>query len=182
MRHILLGLLALFVFAFVQPPTVSAQSCTCRSTYSSCVVTNNGCGSLTPRCTSDLSQCNDSPSSCECITITPIPTLGEGNIDVQGSCEEGQVDTAIGCVEVETTNSFAGFILGWGLNIAGGLALLLIGYSGINMATAGGNPKKVQASRELFGAAVAGLLFILFSVFILRLIGVELLGIPGFGG
>jgi len=44
-----------------------------------------------------------------------------------------------------------------------------------------GNPDKIQAGKELITAAIAGLLLIIFAVFILRLIGKDILGIPEIG-
>ncbi len=42
-----------------------------------------------------------------------------------------------------------------------------------------GNPEKVQAAREQLTSAVVGLLFIIFSITILQVIGVDILHIPG---
>jgi hypothetical protein len=46
--------------------------------------------------------------------------------------------------------------------------------------TAAGNSKKIQAGRELFTAALAGLLFLIFSVALLRLIAGNIIQLPGF--
>ena len=48
--------------------------------------------------------------------------------------------------------------------------------------TSTGDPIKLQAGRELLTAAIAGLLLLIFAVYILKLIGVEILGLPEFGG
>jgi hypothetical protein len=47
--------------------------------------------------------------------------------------------------------------------------------------TSAGNPERLTASRELITSAVIGLMLILFAVFLLKLIGVNILGIPGWG-
>lgn len=96
--------------------------------------------------------------------------------------EEGSecIDSAIGCFPIVDGDQFLGFILGWAIGIAGGIALLLIVYAGVIMITAGGNPEKVQAGKELLTAAIGGFIFLLFSAYILRFVGVDILQIPGF--
>lgn len=94
---------------------------------------------------------------------------------------EGKLYTAIGCIPFKTGNLFIRFILSWGIGIAGGIAFILIIIAGFQITTSQGDPKKLQAGRELLTSAIAGLVLLIFSVLILRLIGVNLLGIPGFG-
>jgi hypothetical protein len=89
------------------------------------------------------------------------------------------INTAIGCIPLGDQNEFLVFILRWAIGIAGGVSFLLIVYSGFVIMTAGGDKRKVQAGRELLTAAISGLILIIFSVFILDLIGVRILQIPG---
>ncbi len=89
----------------------------------------------------------------------------------------GVLYTAIGCLPVERINHFARFILGWGMGIAGGAAFLLIVVAGFLIITSTGDPKRLQAGKELLTSAIAGLALIIFSVFLLRLAGVDVLGI-----
>jgi hypothetical protein len=44
-----------------------------------------------------------------------------------------------------------------------------------------GNPEKIQAAREQLTAAIVGLLFIIFSLVIIQVLGYDILHIPGFG-
>lgn len=87
--------------------------------------------------------------------------------------------TAIGCIPT-TPAGFVGQILSFGLGIAGGIAFLLILSGGFQILTSAGNPEQLNAGKELIGSAIAGLLMIIFSVFLLRFIGVDVLRIPGF--
>ena len=92
----------------------------------------------------------------------------------------GSIATAIGCIPVFSRQGFVEFLVGWAIGIAGGIALLLIIYAAFLVITSAGNPQRMQAGKELLTAAVMGLLLILFGSFVLNLIGIEILNIPGF--
>lgn len=91
------------------------------------------------------------------------------------------IQTALGCIPTDNTNNFVGWFLKWALGIAGGVAFILMIMAGFQIMTGGGNPDKVQGGRELLNAAISGLVLIIFSIFLLKLIGVDILGLPGFG-
>lgn len=104
----------------------------------------------------------------------------------EGSCEDNEIYTAIGCIPIFDSpddtpgQDFIEFVLTWAIGIAGGIALLLIVYAGIQILTSSGDPKKVQSGKELLTAAIGGLLFLLLSILLLEFIGVNILEIPGF--
>jgi hypothetical protein len=106
------------------------------------------------------------------VTLTPGSTVP--------SQSNPKVWTAIGCIETEPSQ-FISIILKFGVGIAGGIAFLLILLGGFQVMTASGNPEQMNGGRELIGAAITGLILIIFSVLILKIIGVDILGIPGFG-
>jgi hypothetical protein len=90
------------------------------------------------------------------------------------------IATAIGCIPYDDPAAFVGFFLKWFVGISGGIAFLLIIWSGIQMMNAQGDPSKLNAGREVLTGAISGLIFIIFSVFLLNLIGYQILRIPGF--
>jgi len=90
---------------------------------------------------------------------------------------EDGIDTAIGCIPISDTNAFIGFILRWAIGVGGGIAFLLIVYSAFMIMTSQGNPERLKAGQELLTSAIAGLIMLIFSVFILNIIGVNILGI-----
>lgn len=63
------------------------------------------------------------------------------------------------------------------LGAAGGLAFLLMIYGSLRLIFASGNPENVQHGREILTAAIIGLLVIIFSTFILQLVGISILGL-----
>ena len=103
----------------------------------------------------------------------------------QGACSTCMDDglhawTALGCIPTDP-QQFIGQILGIAVGIGGGIAFLLILFGGFQILTSAGNPEKLNAGKELITSAITGLLIIIFSLFILRLIGFNIFGIPGFG-
>lgn len=99
--------------------------------------------------------------------------------DVKLFCSPLVLNTAIGCIPINDTNALIGFFLRWAIGIGGGIAFILILVSGFQIMTSQGDPQKLQAGKELLTSAVTGLVLIIFSVFILQFIGVNILGIPG---
>jgi hypothetical protein len=93
-------------------------------------------------------------------------------------CDDGvSIDTAIGCIPIGDTNALIGFILSWAIGIGGGIAFLLIIFAAFQIMTSSGNPDRLKAGQELMTSAIAGLILLIFSTFILRIIGVNILGI-----
>lgn len=64
--------------------------------------------------------------------------------------------------------------------IGGAIAFILIVIGGFQIILSSGNPERVKAGKEMITSAIAGLLLIIFAVFILKLIGADILKIPEF--
>ena len=77
----------------------------------------------------------------------------------------------------EVAGNFAKKFLNFGIGIAGGIAFLLMVFGAYRLIFAGGNPDSIQQGREIITAAIAGLLVIIFAVFILSFLGYTVLGI-----
>ena len=124
-----------------------------------------------------------------CVIVEPTPPdyeppSGVGELTL--FCDEwgtpviedtGRLWTAIGCIPIDDTNEFLSFVVRWAMGLSGGIALVLIVYSGLLITTSQGNFEKIQAGKQLLTATISGLVLIIFSIFILRLIGVDILGI-----
>ena len=89
-----------------------------------------------------------------------------------------ECETALGNIPTDA-GAFAGKILSIATGLAGGIAFILMVIGAIRVLTSTGNPQNVNAGRDMIVAAVAGLLFLIFSVLILRFIGVEILDLSG---
>jgi hypothetical protein len=103
--------------------------------------------------------------------ITCTPSGGSGNSGIL---------TAIGCVPVlgsDNGKAFGEFVLKWAIGIGGGIAFLLILYGGFMVMTSSGNPERLKAGQELLTSAISGLVLLIFSVFVLNFLGINILGI-----
>lgn len=98
-------------------------------------------------------------------------------------CADGKtrgVQTAIGCLR--TTFDDGGLIadlIRISTGIGGGLSLMLIMYSSYILITSSGDPKKVQSAKDTITGAIIGLLFMILSIVIMNLLGVQILQLPG---
>lgn len=92
--------------------------------------------------------------------------------------QKGGMYTGMGCIPLNVQEFIGTFIFSWGLGFAGGIALLCVIYSAFRMQTSMGNPEAIKKAQENLTACITGLILIIFSVFILRLIGVSILKIP----
>lgn len=107
---------------------------------------------------------------------------GKGNLGQAGTnpctvtTTGGSCDTALGNIPTDP-QGLATKILGVGVGLGGAFAFILMVIGSIRVLTSSGDPKNVAAGRDMIVAAIAGLLFIIFSVLILRFIGIQIIGL-----
>ena len=109
--------------------------------------------------------------------------LGTSNPREFEACDRCAVSgfyTGIGCIPL-TLEGFIGFVFTFGIGLGGIIALLCIIYSAFVMQTSSGNPERLKKAQENLTSCIMGLMLIIFAVFILRLVGLDILKIPGFG-
>lgn len=87
--------------------------------------------------------------------------------------------SALGCIPTDP-QKFIQWLLNNAINIVGGIAFLLVLFGSFKVATSSGNPEALNEGKDIIFAALAGLLFIVFSVVLLKIIGADILQIPGF--
>ncbi len=130
----------------------------------------------------------NNPANCTCISEALANasrlclgiTSGEKSECLSCVTSQQGIWTAIGCVQSDLGTFISQKLLSWGVGLAGIIAMLCIIYSAFQLQTSRGNPEKIKKSQELLTSCIMGLMLIIFSVFILRLIGVDILKIPGF--
>lgn len=99
------------------------------------------------------------------------------NSPIQNLCKNNSYNTTAGAVNMSSGQSSVATLFRLFLGISGGIALILIIYSGYRKSISGGNAEKNQAAKETLASAVLGQLFIIFSITILQIIDVDILGI-----
>ncbi len=100
-------------------------------------------------------------------------------IDPTGSCGEQAIDTALGCLSVDT-QGFTVSLLTFLAGTSGAIALVIMLVATIQIMTGGDNAESVKKGKELFTSAITGLLFIIFSVTLLRIVAGDIIQLPGF--
>lgn len=95
--------------------------------------------------------------------------------------EKAYIWTAIGCIPTDFTSVINDYVFKYGIGIAGGIAFLRFLYGCFLILTSSGNSETVEESRAIIMSALAGLFLIIFSVFFLRTVGVDIFQIPGWG-
>lgn len=90
------------------------------------------------------------------------------------------VDTAIGPMPTDLCqfiSKFASIAAG----IAGVAAVGLLAYGGFTLLTSTGEPEKLMAGREIITNALMGLALIILSVFVLEVLGWDILNLGKYG-
>lgn len=125
------------------------------------------------------------PQFCSgiCVSLTPIPTVGPVVLPTGNAYDprcgpdsdrNSAVKTALGCLPT-SPQAFVDIAIPWAIGLGSGVAFLLGLYGVLMIVISAGNPEKMQAGRELITSAITGLLIIIFAVFILKVVGVDIL-------
>ena len=105
------------------------------------------------------------------------------NAGARGECnscmDNGGMWTAIGCLQTDAVSLVASLVE-IGMGIGGLLLTIQIIIGGGEIIFGGGDPAKIASAKKRVTNSIIALLFIVFGVVILRLIGVNILMIPGF--
>ncbi len=155
-------------------------------------ITSGTCGKSTSVCSNYECRCaNDRQEKCSVVKSaitfespkyrynTPTPICSEDQVKNK-NC---QIQTGLG-IKINFTGGPGEFIktlMGILFGVIGGIATILIIFSGYRLMVSQGNPEKIQGAKDQLTAAIIGLLFTIFSLVILQTIGYDILRLPGFG-
>lgn len=174
MKKILLLFAIGYSLVAISPPPASAQS--------PCTPARGVCPDLTcqpPGFGQGAWCCPNTPdgnSACTNIQggqpATGAPAAGAAT-PTCGADNSG-TPTALGCIPNQPAAAIAK-ILPWAIRLGTGLAFLLFLYGAFTLITAGSDPQKVDTGKSIITSAAAGLIFIILSVILLRVIGIDIL-------
>ena len=173
LRVLLYASLVFVIFASSTPKTFNnklvteVNAATCQETYYTGMCLPNGEGDSCVRVGT-----GDCPKYFFCCAA-----LVNWNEGPTAGCGEGKINTALGCIFVKNQTGLVVQLVRVGISIAGGIAFILMVYAGFIIMTSSGDPKRLSAGRELLMAAISGLLLLIGGTFLLRFIGVDILGI-----
>lgn len=159
--------------------TPGSNSCYCKMGASAAIT------ALAPLCLNITSE-TEQNQCFQCLGYKIVRTGGAGDIqflplEIGGyTGTGGGIWTGIGCVKTTLTTFIQETVFGIGIGLAGLVALGCMIYSAFLLQTSQGNAEKITTAQDMMKSCIFGLLLIIFSVFILRVIGVNILQIPGF--
>lgn len=108
--------------------------------------------------------------------VSPSPIGGLNSADILCNGGDG-VYTELGCVPINSTTSIATTLAKMGIGVGGFIALSILAVASYQFMTSQGDPRRLQAAKELFFSAIAGIILLILSGFALKLIGVNVLGL-----
>lgn len=128
-------------------------------------------------------------SACTCVA-TPKPPIqkslsricnmyntNKDKLECIKCVDTQSLPTGIGCIPLSFSTFIQDYVFRVGLGIAGVTALLMIIWSSFQLQTSEGNPDKVKNAWKRIRVAGLGLTMIILSLFILQIIGVNILGL-----
>ena len=105
--------------------------------------------------------------------------INRGNTPAECTRDIEGIQTALGCFPTDPKEVIS-WVLKYSLILGGGIGFLLMVWGAFQIMTSAGDPEKLKAGQQILGSALAGIFLIIFSLFLLRLIGFTILKIPGF--
>lgn len=183
MKKVFIFILLFFVFAAVVQPVLAQRYATC-----------DKCG----YCTSGKARAEAVPEGwAECAQcLYPQATIANKQsllIDLTTNLplqpQKGHYWTMLGCIKTDAGDftkegaiaSLVQPLLNLVFSAAGVIAFMYILYGAAVVMTSQANPERLNYGKRLMIGALVGLVFVLASVFIVNLVGNQILGIPDIG-
>jgi len=182
MKKIIIFIIFIIVITIINHPVYS------QTRYAACDLCGFCPPNQPPQSWESCQKClypdiSSDPSTMESLIVNP-----DTNLPPTGA--PGKQYTFLGCLGGDGSGGFTEEGAGGGvvqslLNIvfaiAGGIAFLYLLYGSFIIATSQTNPERLNYGKRVVYGAIAGVIFTLSSVFIVKFIASGILKIPGFG-
>lgn len=172
---------ATFCSCIIDPSCGGHGQIACKDTWG-----NQGCrpGQGTATVTKDGStRCLTTEDATKNLAVFNLCVqTGEGRSECQACYDKhngAAIWTAIGCIPTDRESIVLAFVR-LAIGVSGGVVLLIILSAAFQIATSKGDPKAMEESQAMITNAIGGALFIIFSMVLVRSIGIDILKIPGF--
>jgi hypothetical protein len=129
----------------------------------------------------------------EALPTGPIQTIDSCGKDVKSNSQPTDYSECVECIK-KTNFKWTGFgciptkpadftqsALNILTSLVGGISFVALLYGGGTILASKGSPEQIEAGKDIVLKALIGVIITIFSVFILRFLGVEILTLPGFG-
>lgn len=136
-------------------------------------ISSTNCSGAEPNCNGPANQCTSGPEVLG--GAGPAQTIPVYNPVCFMRAGEG-VKTALGCLPTDP-QAFINYLTPWAIGIGAGIAFLLGIFGAALIVLSAGNPEKMQAGKEMITSVFGGLILLIFAVFLLNIIGVDILGL-----
>ncbi len=143
--------------------------------------------SKSERCSGECSICPGCPGSVPPVkNFVALKPICEQLPDIfRSKCNQCQEDgqhvwTAIGCLDINFSSLINKYVFTTGIGFAGAVAFLYFLYGSFLILTCGGNAEQLAQAKQIIVSSITGLILIIFSIFFLKVIGVDILKLPGF--
>ncbi len=115
-----------------------------------------------------------------CRFLDPNAPEYQNCINCMGNAKSptGKVWTVFGCVDTTSTGGLFSTVFKFLSYMLGGVAMLLLIYASFLYITSQGDAEKIKTAKSLLTAIFAGMLFIIFSIMIMKFVGITLLDLP----
>lgn len=97
------------------------------------------------------------------------------------SGKEQGVWTSLGCMPVDISLLLSTYIMGIAVSIGGGLSFITFIFGSFLILTSNGETERITKGKKYIISSLKGILLIIFALLIIKIVGVDILQIPGFG-
>lgn len=156
-----------------KPEEISRNNCVCAISEAQAQAAFGTFSAANSKLGKDCARVSTSKEKTDCISCLDKQTMGGRRV--------AHVWTSIGCIPLDMPTFIGQFVLTTLLGLAGILSVGCLIFWAIQLQTRGAEADTIKKAKEGIRSCLLGLMLVIFSIFIIRLVGVSILGLPGLG-